>query len=118
MTALLQDTNGDFKIINGRLRLTDGKLEVAQTIRSRLRVFQGELFLDITAGTPYFQQVIGKDKNPNTAESAIKSVITSTPGVLELLEFSFNIDKATREASVAFKVRAEDGIIELEEDLA
>ncbi len=117
MTAFLQDTDGDLALTKNRMRMTDGRIETAQTLRSRLRVFEGEWFLDETAGTPYFQEVLGKSKNPRSAEAAIKAVIVGTPNVTGLLEFSFTLNKQTREASVAFKVSSPFGPIELSEVL-
>jgi len=117
VSAFLQDEEGDLALPANRMKLTDGRVETMQTLRSRLRVFREEWFLDVTAGTPYHQEILGKDKNPNAAESAIKLMITSCPGVTGLLEFSFEIDKATRVATVAFKVSSDFGPIEISEEI-
>ncbi len=117
MVAFLQDDNGDLALVKNQMHLTDGKTELKQRLRSRLRVFQGEWFLDVGAGTPYYQEILGKHKNTRQVEASIKSIVSNTDGVIDLLEFSFNVDKATRTARVDFKVSCLTGNLEMSEVL-
>lgn len=108
MSTLKTDlTTGDLVVTNNRLTFVDGAVQVAQSLASRLRTFQGEWFLDLRFGTPLLQQVLVK--NPVNAEAALKSVINSTEGVISLLSFSLDIDRATRKGTVSFKVLTENG---------
>lgn len=65
-----------------------GKDAVAQTIRTRLRLFYGEYFRNIQDGTPWFQVVFGKNRNQGIIDSVIKSRIVQTNGVIKLLNYS------------------------------
>lgn len=71
--------------------------EVAQTVTTRLRLFLGEYFRDITDGTPWFEQVLGKGSSLEGKEAAIKNRIVRTGGVTQLTSFStdFNINTRT-----------------------
>lgn len=60
---------------------------VAQLVLTRLRLLQGEWFLDKTAGTPYSTQVLGKT-SANQRNAAIRRVVLTTQGVLSILSFS------------------------------
>lgn len=110
MGDLKLDANGHVTFVNNDLVFVEGSEEVAQLILERLRTFLGEWFLDVTIGVPYFEEVLVK--NPTAAESVLKREIILTPGVLELLEFTFTVDKSTRKATLNFKVISTDGPIE------
>lgn len=117
MAAFLQTTTGDLALTKNSLALTAGKTEVAQTLRSRLRVFRGEWFLDREAGTPWNQSVLGKHVDGRGAEAALKAVVLAVPDVDKLLEFDFRVNTATRTASLALKVSTTFGSVSLQEVL-
>jgi hypothetical protein len=51
---------------------------------------QGEWFLDITEGTPYSTQILGKGTKPYY-DQAIKARILGTQGVTEIVEYSSSL---------------------------
>jgi hypothetical protein len=79
------DANGDYVI--GRT-LVDSPEAVAQAVKTRLLLWQGEWFLDITDGTPYMQGILGHNRN---YDFAIKARILNTPGVTEITSYSSGI---------------------------
>ncbi len=80
-----------------------------QQVRSRLLFYLEEWFLDNTAGLPYFQSFFKKPADPSLVESRIKAEILATPGVLKLISFEYDFDKATRAFNVSFKAETEYG---------
>jgi hypothetical protein len=78
---------GDYQI--GVAFLT-GSAAVAQAIQTRLRLFLGEWFVDVTDGTPWLQEILGKrfGADPN---AAIKLRILGTPGVTSIVTYSSTI---------------------------
>jgi hypothetical protein len=117
MSAFLQTEDGDLALQSNRMQLCDGKTQLKQALLARLRVFRGEWFLDLQAGTPYFEQILGKNNNPGGPEGALKEVITQTPGVRSLQEFSFELDRRTRVAAVSFTVDSDFGPLSLQEEI-
>lgn len=83
-------------VTSGALFL-NGREEIAQTIQTRLRLFLGEYFRDITDGTPWFQQILGKFENLNSVEAILRNRIFTTEGVVRLLSFNlgYNLDNRT-----------------------
>lgn len=77
---------------------------VVQGIRTRLLLFRGEWFLDVNAGTPWFEEVLTDGQDIRRIESALKTQILATPGVESILSFDLNFDRATRDLSVTFEV--------------
>lgn len=98
----LGDTGGDL-ITRGQMFLT-GREAIAQTVVTRLKLFLGEYFRDITDGTPWFQQVLGKFSNLNAVEAILRNRIARTQGVIRLLSFDLQFDLDSRALSVQAQV--------------
>jgi len=114
MGDLKQSINGDLEFTNNALTIVDAENEVKQRLAQRLRTFFAEWFLDNTIGLPYYEDIFIKNPNAGLVEALLKTEIIDTPGVLELLSFEIDIDKATRKLTVSFMVRATTGNVEVE----
>lgn len=90
--------DGDL-VTRGKMFLSE-RDAIAQTIETRLRLFLGEYFRDITDGTPWFQQILGKFENINAVEAVIRNRIVRSPGVIRLLSFSMEYDLDERALSI------------------
>lgn len=113
ITRALNDCNDIF--LNGnRISVNQDAEQVAQKVKTKLLFYQGEWFLDITVGVPYFQQVFVKPALIGTIESLIKSQIINTEGVSRLTSFSSNFDRSTRKMSVSFSALTIYGEIDQE----
>lgn len=101
----LDPATGDLLIESRALRLTvDGAEAVAQKLRVRLRLFQGEYVLDTRVGVPWYTDILGRHSRA-TVEAILRRVIATCPGVDALESFTLAINSA-RVASISFKVRA------------
>ena len=117
ITRALNECNDIF--LNGnRISVNQDAEQVAQKVKTKLLFYQGEWFLDITVGVPYFQQVFVKPALIGTIESLIKSQIINTDGVSKLTSFSSNFDKSTRKMSVSFSALTIYGEINQEISIA
>jgi hypothetical protein len=63
---------------------------VAQAIKTRLNLWQGQWFLNTQQGVPYLQSILGK-RNLMTAEREIANAILETPGVKKIEALSVSI---------------------------
>lgn len=72
---------------------------VAQAVKTRLGLIQGEWFLDITVGTPYNSRILGAG-TVSKYDRAIQEVILSTQGVKRITAYGSSVDPSTRSASV------------------
>lgn len=109
MTVRMLDENGDI-VTQGKIFIT-AQLEIEQTIRTRLRLFLGEYFRDITDGTPWFEQILGKGVNMSAREAALRNRIGNTPGVIRLTAFSTSFpDVNARLLTVTASVLTQYGI--------
>lgn len=108
MTVRKLDENGD--IVTQGVIFVTGQQEIEQTIRTRLRLFLGEYFRDITDGTPWFEQILGKGTSQSAREAALRNRIARTPGVIRLTSFSTDFDLNTRKLTVTASVLTSFGI--------
>lgn len=88
--------------------LVNSPAAVAQSVATRLRLWEGEWFLDLTAGTPYWQQILAQ-KNLGLATAAVRERIASTPFVTGISNFSVSFNGETREFVVTGVVSTDFG---------
>jgi len=89
---------------NGQNYYQNSLAAVGLAISDRLALFQGQWYLDLTAGTPWFTQVIGYGTK-GLYDQMLQGVILGTQGVLAILSYSSVEDAATRTLSVAATVQ-------------
>ena len=111
MSAFLLTTAGDLDQTSGGIVLVDGAQQVLQQIRSNLRTFLGEYFMDVTKGVPYFELVFQKGTGQGVIEGLLKQAIVNTDGVLQLTDFTLVLGGQTRLGSVTFTVLTTNGVV-------
>lgn len=90
------DANGDYTI--GVPFYNNQPIGVEQCISTRLKLWQGEWFLDITQGTPWNQSILGKSVNP---DAFIKQAILGTTGVTSIVSYNSQFFGDTRILNVS-----------------
>ncbi len=106
-------SDNDLIIESGQFKLVRDGAEVVQHVRTRLLFYTGEWFLDLLAGTPYYQQIFIKPANLANAESILKGRILATPGVTGLSEFLMDYAGGSeRRLSVVFSAQTDYGDID------
>lgn len=86
------------------LALIDKSERVRQQLRIKLQLWTGEWFLDTEFGTPYLQDILGKQLTLFGALAAIKTSIMEVTDVLEITSFKHQFNNQTRRLSVTFEV--------------
>ena len=111
----------------GDLALTEQQLEtvvttladqVAQRLYVRLNFFKAEWFLNLEAGTPWYQSILVKGPTDHVIRSVFTQVIQGTEGVQELVSLTYTVSKATRQLAITFKARLYDGTTFVSTDYA
>ena len=100
-----QDANGDMTFGQNQANfLIDNVQMVQQKILTRLKLWQGEFFLNTSAGMPWQTEVIGYGTEA-LYDAAIQAQIQGTVAVTEISSYSSNLDPATRVLTVTFTVQ-------------
>jgi len=91
-----EDDDGDYTFGQGDdTWLINSAEAVAQAVKTRFLLWYGQWFLDTTAGTPWIQSVLGKQK-PETYNLAIRQRILETQGVNSIQSFNTDVNTTTR----------------------
>ena len=79
------DGNGDYQI---GVFLANSPAAVGQAVVTRLLLWEGEWFLDVTDGTPWLQDIIGNNTN---YDFEIQNRILDTPGVTDIVSYASSV---------------------------
>lgn len=113
MTVRALNENGG--IVTSGSHFINKEKEIAQTIVTRLKLFYGEYFRDITDGTRWFEDILGKGNATGNADAEIRRRISQTDGVNGILEYNSDFNLESREFSVTCSVLTTYGNITISE---
>jgi len=118
MSALILDqTTGDLQLTNNLFSFNSGIESIRQHLQVRLRMAKAEWFLNIYLGVPYYQDIFKKNPNYINVTNAFRSAILDTPGVVEILDFNYDYDAASRLYSLSFRALTDAGLLDFNMDL-
>lgn len=111
MDLLLDYVSGDLAWKNGPLTVDYTTQPLVDTVKQRLfimlRTFQGEWFMDLNHGIPYWQNILGKKTTKSAVDLIFQQKILAENGVKEITEFKSTF--VNRQYSLDFKVRVSTG---------
>lgn len=105
MATLKLTPQDDLDFTTGNLVFIDGPEEIGQKIGIRLRFFLAEWFLDRNLGADHHGITFSKQASDFERRQLFARIVAETPGVEELLEFTFQFDPATRKLTPRFRAR-------------
>ena len=111
--SLVNPDLGDLSLDDNGLEevLTELVDEVNQRLMVRFNFFQGEWFLNLQAGTPYYQHIFQKGVTDAVIRHIFGTVVRGTEGVATLTDLSYTRNNATRRMALTFKARLQDGTL-------
>lgn len=113
-------------VVDGALQVAGGQLVfvglpgnipslksyIAQLVKSRLGLFQGEYLPNAQEGMPWFQKILIKGYNPNVVRGAFYDRIAGTPGISSVKALTLNFQPTSKRGlSVAFQAQSDVGLI-------
>lgn len=93
--------------------LVDSAAMVAQSVLTRLRLMEGEWFLDRFEGTPYASEILGKHKDWSY-DLAIRERVLRTIGVREIIDYQSDLEDRTRALTVQMTITTDFGPAEVQ----
>lgn len=95
------DENGDYSFGNKLADfLVNSPDAVAQAVKTRLMLWQGEWFANINSGTPYDTRILGNNTLP-LYDQAVREVIAGTQGVVSIVDYASYYDSNSRSVTIA-----------------
>jgi len=101
----------DLYLTNNDLVLLDGAERVRQHLAIKLKLWQGEWFMDTEFGTPYTAEILGKQISLAGSVAALKASIMAVDGVQSITRFTFDFNRSARALNVEFDVKTPYGLI-------
>jgi hypothetical protein len=95
----------------GSIRIVHGIDAIVERIKTRLRFFRKEWFLDQRLGMPYRERIFVKNPDLVLISFIFKKALVSTPGVKAVNRFSARIDASTRTLFLDFEAQIESGTV-------
>ena len=113
MLDIALTTSHDLDTSSLDLKLVDKAAQVRQQLLIKLKLWRGEWFLDTEFGTPYLQQILGKQLTLSGALAALRKSILEVEGVRQIISFNYSFSNATRKLTVDFTADTPYGIVEV-----
>jgi len=113
MLDIALTTSHDLDTSTLDLKLVDKAEQVRQQLLIKLKLWRGEWFLDTEFGTPYLQQILGKQLTLSVALAALRKSILEVEGVRQIISFEYSFSNSTRKLSVDFTADTPYGIVEV-----
>lgn len=109
------DSSGDMMLGHGNSDFySDDPEGVAQNVKTRLQLWQGQWFLNTADGTPWLQEILGKHE---AVDMIIRNRILGTPGVKEITEFQSVLGPESRTLSIQATLDTIYGSTEISETI-
>ncbi|WP_331692536.1 hypothetical protein [Pandoraea sputorum] len=109
------DADGDYVLGGAAAFLTNSPEAVAQAVATRLRLIRGEWYLDTTVGM-HWDKALGKHTQ-GAADSAIRTCILGTQGVVEITDYASRLAPDTRAMTVTATITTIYGTTTIQETL-
>ncbi|HET8689330.1 MAG TPA: hypothetical protein VFM18_22195 [Methanosarcina sp.] len=109
MTYRQLDQNNDYTFGSGLSNFYINTPEaVAQAVQTRLKLWEGEWFLDIVEGTPYLAGILGK-YTQDTIDQLIQKRILETQGVTSIISYEGSYNGDLRSYTITVLIDTEFG---------
>lgn len=112
MIDLKLNKQGDLDLLSSDLYWVDGAERVKQQLEIKLKLWQGEWFLNTEFGTPYLSRILGKQITLNGALAALKASIYEVNGVSDIEGFTYDFDRHNRQLNLNFSVVTPYGLVD------
>jgi len=110
MTMTWALENDDLQVLGGKLTKVDGVEEVKQRIIVTLRHHWQEYFLNVPAGVPWYEVILG-NKDKKLVEAILRRAVLDVPGVIGIINIQTTKDQ--RSYSVYLDVETIEGVVSL-----
>lgn len=97
----LEPNTGDYRFGRGQSDFfIDQPEAVAQRVYTRLMLWRGQWFYDLTQGTPWQTEVLG-ERTQSTRDVVVRETVGLTPGVTQIDDYASVVNPNTRTFTAA-----------------
>jgi hypothetical protein len=106
---ILLDENGDLDISTGDIQLSSGLAGVVQAVKLRFGLFRGEWFADLSAGIPWWEEILIKSPNIIAVREHFRLAILDTPYITEVTALEMTFNPSDRSLTVTWAANTDFG---------
>ena len=114
MSKMVRALTPDGDIVTSGQHFLRDKFAVGQIIETRLRLFLGEYFLDVSEGSDWFAKVLNRQGSLAQTDALVQQRIIRTDKVIGLQRFESESDISQRSYTLSADVLTEYGVVEIE----
>lgn len=103
---------GELDLSTGMIVFVSGLDAIRQDVACRLKLQQGEWFLDPSRGLDFFGQVLVKNPNLGRLRAIFRAAILGAPGVKDITAMQLKLDRSTRSLAVTFTAATDLGALD------
>ena len=108
--------NGDYSFGNNAQSFLSGEMAVAQAVKTRLLLLEGEWWEDQSNGLPLFQSILGQPGTPEKLKSIdliLQERIATTPGVISIKDFTGTYENRQYTVNCTVETEFGDAVIDI-----
>lgn len=109
MVSIKQTPDGDIALENFTLHFLSGVESTVQRLKNKFALWKGDWFLNIDAGIPWIQEILGQRPQEQVVATIFRNVIANDPDIEELLSLNFEFDRSTRNLTIRFQAQRISG---------
>ena len=102
-------TDGDIRISGGDVATVSGAQATRQRLEQKFKLWRGEWFLDVNAGFPWIEEILGQRPAPQVVRSLVFDVVQSDPGIRTVENLELEQDSPQRRLTIRFRARLTNG---------
>lgn len=108
MSDIQLDTTGDIVLTSGDFVMLADAAAVGQHVSIRLKFLKGEFFRDTRLGVDYYGIIFQRPVNLPVIDALLKRAMLTTPGVDKILNYTSDLNTATRALTVTSTLQSGD----------
>jgi hypothetical protein len=117
MNSLRLNDQYDLVIQTNEFVPISGREAITQHLAVRFGIFFAEFRYDTSVGVPYYQDILVKNPSFVVVQERLRQTILLTPGIIDLIDFFFDLVESERSASLRFRAQSTEGIIDFNQDV-
>ena len=102
-------TGGDIRISGGDVATVSDAQATRQRLEQKFKLWRGEWFLDVNAGFPWLQDILGRRPSPQVVRSLVFDVVQSDPGIRTVENLELEQDSPQWRLTIRFRARLTNG---------
>ena len=104
--------NDDVRVTGGDVVMVDEPQATRQRLEQKFRLWRGEWFLNINAGFPWLEDVLGQRPRPEVLRSLVYDLVVNDPGLRSLTNLTLAFEGVDRQLRITFDATLTNGVTE------